>query len=176
MNDVSITDLFWLILKFLAALGLVALIGVALYLVWKAAKLAARTGWDILRGRNASVGATVCFCLVTVVVLGTCAALASGYFHDHSTFLQPQQKVPAPEQNLSSTVPDWRDLCNNSEHVITVSAVREYAKKKGIGPNEAGSDVEQAGCRIVADPQSLPCPEILLRDCIPVFVAALHLE
>jgi hypothetical protein len=86
MNDVTVIDLFWLILKFLAALGLVALIGVLLYLILSAAKLAARTGWDILRGRNTSVTATVCFCIAVVVIV-TCA-LAFGYFHDHPTFLR----------------------------------------------------------------------------------------
>jgi hypothetical protein len=55
MNDITILDLFWLIVKFLAALGLVGLIALALYFVWKAAKAAAKTTWDILRGRNASV-------------------------------------------------------------------------------------------------------------------------
>ena len=87
MNDVTILDLFWLILKFLAALGLVALIGLVLYLIWKGATLAVRTAWDIARGRNQSVTATVCFCLA-VVVLVSCAALAVGYFRDHSTFLR----------------------------------------------------------------------------------------
>jgi hypothetical protein len=87
MNDVTILDLFWLILKLLAALGLVALIGLVLYLIWKGAKLAARTAGDIVRGRNASVTATVCFCLA-VVVLVTCAGLAVVYFHDHLTFLR----------------------------------------------------------------------------------------
>jgi hypothetical protein len=46
---------------------------------------------------------------------------------------------------------DWRDLCNNSSHVMTLSEVREYAKKKGISPNDAGTAVGQAGCGIVAD-------------------------
>ena len=87
MNDITIVDLFWLILKFLAALGLVALIGVALYLVWKVAKLTARTAWDILRGRNASVTATVCFCLAFVALV-TFAALAVGYFQGHPKFFR----------------------------------------------------------------------------------------
>jgi hypothetical protein len=87
MNDVTIFDLFWLILKILAALGLVGVAGVVLYLVWKAAKVATRTGSDILRGRNASVAGTVCFCLA-VVVLVTGAALAVGYFRDHPTFFR----------------------------------------------------------------------------------------
>jgi hypothetical protein len=87
MNDITVIDLFWLILKFLAALGLVALIGFVLYLVFRTAKLAARTSWDILRGRDASVTATVCFC-IAVVALVTGAAFAIGYLHDHPTFLR----------------------------------------------------------------------------------------
>jgi hypothetical protein len=86
MNDITIIDLFWLILKFLAALGLVGLIGLVLFLSWAAAKRAARSAWDILRGRNASVAATVCFALA-VVVLGSCLIVAIGYLHDHPAFL-----------------------------------------------------------------------------------------
>jgi multisubunit Na+/H+ antiporter MnhE subunit len=86
MNDITILDLFWLILKFLAALGLVVVIALALYFVWKAVKAAAKTTWDILRGRNASVTAIVCFS-IAVVVLVTCIALAVGYLRDHPNFL-----------------------------------------------------------------------------------------
>jgi hypothetical protein len=60
MNDVSVLDLFWLILKFLAALGLVGLIAFALYLVWLAIKRATKTSWNIVRG-DASVTAIVSF-------------------------------------------------------------------------------------------------------------------
>ncbi|MGA7696842.1 MAG: hypothetical protein WCA76_17580 [Candidatus Sulfotelmatobacter sp.] len=82
MNDVTILDLFWLILKLLAALGLVGLIGFVFYLAWVGTKRAGKTAWDIVRGRNASVTATVCF-VIAVVVLVTCIALAAGYLHDH---------------------------------------------------------------------------------------------
>jgi hypothetical protein len=146
MNDITIIDLFWLILKFLAALGLVILIGLVLYLVWAAIKRAGRVAWDIVRGGNASVTATVCFALGVVV---WAAVFKVGYLHYHAP---PQQNPSPPEQNLSSAVPDRRDLCNNPEHVITISAVREYAKKQGVGPNAAGIEVGEAGCRIVADP------------------------
>jgi hypothetical protein len=87
MNDVTILDLFWLILKFLVALGLVCLIGFALYLVWRVIKRGARIAWDIVRGRQASVTATVCF-VIAVVVLVTCIVLAGSYLHDHPNFLQ----------------------------------------------------------------------------------------
>jgi ABC-type sulfate transport system permease component len=82
MNDVTILDLFWLILKFLAALGLICLIGLVLFLVWAAVKRAAKTAWDIIRGRNASVATTVCFVLA-VVALVTCVVFGVGYLHDH---------------------------------------------------------------------------------------------
>jgi hypothetical protein len=85
VNDITILDLFWLILKFIAALGLVGLVALALYVMWKAAKGAAKTTWDILRGRNASVTAIVCFSLA-VVVLVTCVALAVGYVNEHPNF------------------------------------------------------------------------------------------
>jgi ABC-type sulfate transport system permease component len=86
MNDVTVIDLFWLILKFLAALGLVALLGLVLFLVWAAAKRGAKTAWDILGGRNVSVTATVCFVLA-VVGLVTCVIFGIAYLHDHPTFL-----------------------------------------------------------------------------------------
>ncbi len=85
MNDVTILDLFWLILKFLAALGLVCLIAYAFYLVWLVIRRGARTAWDIVRGRQASVTATVCF-VIAVVVLVTCVIFAVGYLHDPSNF------------------------------------------------------------------------------------------
>jgi multisubunit Na+/H+ antiporter MnhE subunit len=86
MNDITILDLFWIILKFLAALGLVGLIVLALYLVWKAAKAAAKTAWDILRGRNTSVAAIVCFS-IAVVALVTCAVLAVSYLNQHTNLV-----------------------------------------------------------------------------------------
>jgi hypothetical protein len=46
VNDITILDLFWLILKFIAAQRLVGLVALALYVVWKAAKRAAKTTWD----------------------------------------------------------------------------------------------------------------------------------
>jgi hypothetical protein len=80
MNDVSILDLFWLILKFLAALGLVGVIAFALYLVWVAIK---STG-NIVRG-DASVTAIVCFVLA-ILILGSCVVAAVGYFRDPNFF------------------------------------------------------------------------------------------
>jgi len=87
MNDVSVIDLFWLILKFLAALGLVCLLALVLFLVWAGIKRFAITGWDILRGRNASVAATACFA-IAVVVLVTCVVLAVGYLNGHPDFFR----------------------------------------------------------------------------------------
>lgn len=85
MNDITILDLFWLILKFLAALVLVGLIVLGLYSVWRAFKRVAKITWDILRGRNASVTAIVCFS-IAVVVLVTGAALAVSYWNEHPNF------------------------------------------------------------------------------------------
>ena len=78
MSDVSVLDLFWLILKFLAALGMVCLVGLLIYLVWAGAKRAATITWDILRGRNTSVTAIVVFA-ITVVALVTGVVIAAGY-------------------------------------------------------------------------------------------------
>jgi Sec-independent protein secretion pathway component TatC len=90
MNDVTILDLFWFLLKLIAALGMVCAAGIMLYLVWAAAKRVAITSWDILRGRNASVAATVCFA-IGVVVLVTCVALGvpylNEYLREHPQFL-----------------------------------------------------------------------------------------
>jgi len=86
VNDITVLDLFWLILKFLAALGLVCLLAFALYIVWIAIRRGARTSWNILRGRPTSVTATVCFVIV-VVVLVTCVALAVGYLNEHPNLL-----------------------------------------------------------------------------------------
>jgi hypothetical protein len=69
MNDISIIDLFWLILKFLAALGLVCLLAFGLFLVWSAIKRLAQTTWSILNGRDVGVTATVCFAIVVVAVV-----------------------------------------------------------------------------------------------------------
>jgi predicted PurR-regulated permease PerM len=89
MNDVTILDLFWLILKFLVALGLVCLIGFALYLVWRAVKRSIRVAWNIVRGRQASVTATVCF-VIALVALVTGIIFAGSYLHDHPNLLQQQ--------------------------------------------------------------------------------------
>jgi len=78
MNDVSIIDLSWRILKFLAALGLVGLLAFALFLV-------AQIAWNILvyaSGRDASVALTVLFC-IAVVVLPSCAFLAVNFYYPH---------------------------------------------------------------------------------------------
>jgi len=85
MNDITVLDLFWLILKLLAALGLVGLIALGLYFVWKATKALAKTSWDILRGRTASVPAIVCFS-IAIVGLVTCMVLAVGYLNEHPNF------------------------------------------------------------------------------------------
>jgi len=84
MNDVTILDLFWFILKLLAALGLVCLIGVAIILIWAGANRAARTTWNILggRGRDASTAAIVSFVLVLMALVGGVMA-AVDYLHDH---------------------------------------------------------------------------------------------
>jgi hypothetical protein len=87
MNDISILDLFWLILKFLAALGLVGLLALGIYLVWVSVKRGANIALDIVRGgHNASVTAIVCFSLV-VVALVTGVILAVGYLNEHPNFL-----------------------------------------------------------------------------------------
>ena len=87
MNDITVLDLFWLILKFLVALGLVCLIVFVLRLVWLAVRRGARTAWDIVRGRQASVTATVCF-VIAVMVVATCIFYAALYLHGHPNFLQ----------------------------------------------------------------------------------------
>jgi hypothetical protein len=86
MNDVTILDLFWLILKFLAALGLVGLIGLVFFLVWLGIKRAARTSWAIVRGRDASIAAIVCFAIAIVAIV-ICIAFAVGYLIEHPNFL-----------------------------------------------------------------------------------------
>jgi hypothetical protein len=88
MNDITILDLFWFILKLLSAVALVGLIGLLLFMVWAGAKRVARVSWDILRGRDASVAATVCF-VIGLVVLVTCMVLAVGYINGHPNFLHP---------------------------------------------------------------------------------------
>jgi uncharacterized membrane protein YidH (DUF202 family) len=80
MNDVSILDLFWLILKFLAALGLVVLIALGLYLIWAGVRRLARIALDIVRGgHNSSVAAIVSFS-IAIMVLATLVAFAVSYF------------------------------------------------------------------------------------------------
>jgi hypothetical protein len=66
---------------------------------------------------------------------------------------EPYQQVqPGAGLNLSPAANRSSELCNNSQHVMTVSEVREYARKKGISPNDAATEVSEAGCGIVADP------------------------
>jgi hypothetical protein len=61
--------------------------------------------------------------------------------------------VLAKSSSNSNTyqTPDKGDLCNNRDHMITESELREYAREKGISPNDAAQEVVQAGCGIVAD-------------------------
>jgi len=87
MNDITVLDLFWLILKFLAALGLVGFIGLALFFAWMAAKHGVKTAWDILRGRNTSVTA-ITFFSIAIVILVSGIILAVGYVNDHPNFLR----------------------------------------------------------------------------------------
>jgi ABC-type sulfate transport system permease component len=83
MNDNSIIDLFWLILKILAALALVGVLGLVLYLVWEAAKRMLKTSWDIVRGRNASVTGTVSFSIAVVVLVSAVVMLVGYSYPNH---------------------------------------------------------------------------------------------
>jgi uncharacterized protein YneF (UPF0154 family) len=86
MNDISVLDLFWLILKFFAALALVGLIALGLFLLWRAAKHGAKTTWEILRGRNTSVAAITCFSIAVVIIVSgiiLAAGYLAGYLNDH---------------------------------------------------------------------------------------------
>jgi len=87
MNDISVLDLFWLILKLIAALGLVGLLALAFYLIWAGTKRAAKTSWEIVRGRNTSVTAITCFSVALLVVV-TGIVLVVGYLNDHPNFLK----------------------------------------------------------------------------------------
>jgi hypothetical protein len=66
MNDITILDLFWLILTLLVALAMVGLIVSVLALIWAGIKRVAGTVWDILHGRNASVTATIIFVFAVI--------------------------------------------------------------------------------------------------------------
>jgi hypothetical protein len=80
MDNVSITDLFWLILKFLAALGLVALLGVVLFLVWATIKRSA--GTFAAASRNASEGIIVLF-VFAILALVALIGFAINFFFPH---------------------------------------------------------------------------------------------
>ncbi|MGA3104538.1 MAG: hypothetical protein ABSD53_08665 [Terriglobales bacterium] len=68
MDNVSIIDLVWLILKFLVALGLVALAGFVLFLVWATIKRSA--GTFAAASRNASEGIIVLLVFALVALVG----------------------------------------------------------------------------------------------------------
>lgn len=83
MNDVSIIDLVFLIIKFLIAVGLVGLVAYALFLVWKAIKRLPRIAWKIwvyACGGDTSVATTALFC-IAVVALWSCAFFAVKFFY-----------------------------------------------------------------------------------------------
>lgn len=80
MADVSILDLFWLILKILAALGLVSLLLGAVYLIFKFAFRMLRSLPEVFTGR-ASTAVIVGWVLVIVAIISAIISLA-GYFKD----------------------------------------------------------------------------------------------
>jgi len=76
--DVSVLDLFWLILKILAALGLVSLLLGAVYLIFKFAFRMMRSLPDVFTGR-ASTAVIVGWVLVIVAIISAIISLV-GYF------------------------------------------------------------------------------------------------
>jgi hypothetical protein len=78
--DVSILDLFWLILKILAALGLVSLLLGAVYLICKFAFKMLKSLPDVFTGR-ASTAVIVGWVLVIVGIISATMSLV-GYFKD----------------------------------------------------------------------------------------------
>jgi hypothetical protein len=124
MNDITILDLFWLILKFLAALGLVGLVGFVLFWVWAAGKRATRTAWDILRGRHVSVTATVCFTIaVCVLVYGMVAGV--WYLRDHAP----------PHATNSTSAPGGPYSAYPCDGTQTVSPIDgKPCKEKNVAP------------------------------------------
>jgi len=74
MADVSILDLFWLILKFLAALGLVCLIFLVFYLIATVAFRFLRGLPEVFSG-EASTGLIVGWVLVIVALISIVFAL-----------------------------------------------------------------------------------------------------
>lgn len=89
MNDISILDLFWLILKFLAALGLVILLLVVVYLVCTLAFRMLQSIPKFVTGK-ASTGVTVAWVLVIVVLI----TLAYFLFQDPSLWNKLAQQLP----------------------------------------------------------------------------------
>jgi hypothetical protein len=82
LAEVSILDLFWLILKFLAALGLVCLLGLLAYLICRAAFVLLRTFPSFVTGK-ASTTVTVSWVLV-IVVVGSLAIALVGFLNSHT--------------------------------------------------------------------------------------------
>jgi hypothetical protein len=67
MTDVSVLDLFWLILKFLVALGLVCLLLFAAYLICRLAFKMLRSIPTFISGK-ASTAVTVAWVLILVAI------------------------------------------------------------------------------------------------------------
>ena len=76
MDNVSIIDLFWLILKFLAALGLVCLLTLVVYLISRFVFTLLRNLPNVLSGK-AGVAITVAWVLIVVGI----ATLATFWYN-----------------------------------------------------------------------------------------------
>jgi prolipoprotein diacylglyceryltransferase len=91
MSDISILDLFWLILKFLAALGLVCLLVFVVYAVCRLAFRMLRSIPKVVTGK-ASEGAIVGWVLVIVAL----ATLAYFLYEDPSFLVNGFHAQPTP--------------------------------------------------------------------------------
>jgi hypothetical protein len=87
MGDVSILDLFWLILKLLAALGLVCLLLLAVYLLCRLAFRMLQSLPRFVTGK-ASTAVTVVWVLVIVGLI----TLASFVFQDTGLWKKPVEQ------------------------------------------------------------------------------------
>ena len=79
MDSISIIDLFWLILKFLAALGLVCLLALAVYLIFRLVLTLLRNLPKVLSGK-ASVATTVAWVLIIVGIVTLATFWYNGVF------------------------------------------------------------------------------------------------
>lgn len=79
MADISILELFWLILKFLAALGLVCLLALVIYFVFRIAYTLFRGLPKVLSGQ-AGVATTVAWVLIIVGVATLATFVYNGFF------------------------------------------------------------------------------------------------